>query len=201
MLISGILRNVLGKHVSNIGRRMAMSEASKFSQMAGKSINAIGKGISTLPTAYFVAGGEAVMDADEEHRHIMEDQENYLLNAVLNWGGTNMSLMDYMINLDPLGFEGYYNKNRKIMPVIDSSNLKGEVKGSASDKALNEAMINQERQYLYEEYRRIKAQELLGNPVVQDMLRTTADRNAARILMAQTNRIAFGDIDEKYSAV
>ena len=194
MLISGILRNVLGKHVSNIGRRMAMSEASKFSQMAGKSINAIGKGISTLPTAYFVAGGEAVMDADEEHRHIMEDQENYLLNAVLNWNGTNMSLMDYMINLDPLGFEGYYNKNRKIMPVVDASNLKGEVKGSASDKVLNEAMINQERQYLYEEYRRIKAQELLGNPVVQDMLRTTADRNAARILMAQTNRIAFGDM-------
>lgn len=110
MFTSAVLRNVLGKYVSKMGRRIAMSEASKFSQIAGRSIDALGKAVVTLPTAYVTAGGEAMIDASAEHDRIINDKEKYLSELVINYDGQNeMGLIDYLIQQDPLA-------SRSIMP-------------------------------------------------------------------------------------
>lgn len=176
-----ILGNTVGRGAAQLATRILSSGAAGAgTRFAARAVNVLGQSIAVGGTAYLPAAAEASMDSLEKYQTAKDNAQNNVLE------GLEKELQQ---DLEDGTFEDWYNRNTRFPLTMPPA------EGWTPEESERQAQLrSQERAYLWDEYRNLKAQEVLNNPDVKREIENAAFREGARIMFDESTYIAFGDM-------
>jgi len=169
-----ILSNSVGKAGATMATRMLSREGAGWgTRLTARAINTLGNAIAVGATAYLPAAAEASMDAMEKYEAVKEAAQNDVLSALEK---------ELQRDAEDGTFEDWYQRNSRLpMPVAGEDERQAQLR-------------MQEREYLWEQYRNLKAQQVLDDPDIQKAIDNEAFRTGAKTMFDEATWIAFGDM-------
>lgn len=176
-----ILNASLGRASSTLATRLLSREAAGWgTRFAARAINTLGNAVAVGATAYLPAAAEASMDAMEKYNIVKDSAEQDVLT------GLEKELQE---DLRDGTFEEWYNRNTRLPLMMPPA--EGWTPGEFENQM---QLRNQEREYLWEQYRNMKAQQVLSDPETQKAIENLAFRTGAKTMFDEATWIAFGDM-------
>ena len=173
-----LLNATLGRASARMATKLLAREAAGAgTRFTARAINTLGNAIAVGATAYLPAAAEASMDAMEKYNIVKESAEDDIL------AGIDKELQR---DLEDGTFENWYNSYSRI-PDWNGEELSG------TDAAEYQQIKNQERAYLWDQYRNLKVQQVLSDPNVKNAIEQEAFRTGAKTMFDEATWIAFGD--------
>lgn len=175
-----LANSTIKRAASQLATKMLTAEASGFTRLASEAVNVLGGAIATASAAYLPAAAEASVDAMEKKELLIQSAEQDILKGIE---------AELKADLDDGTFEKWYQQNSRLPLLMPPA--EGWKPGELEEQMM---LRNQEREYLWEQYRNMKAQEVLSDPDVRKAIEQEAARTSAKILFDEATWIATGDM-------
>lgn len=175
-----VLNATLGQGASQVAIKLLSREAAGWgTRFAARAINTLGNAVAVGATAYLPAAAEASMDAMEKYNLVKDDAEQDVLAGIEK---------ELQADLEDGTFEAWYNVNSRLPLMMPPA--EGWAPGEFERQA---ELRNQERAYLWEQYRDMKVQQALNDPETKQAIDNLAFRTGAKTMFDEATWIAFGD--------
>lgn len=175
-----VLNATLGQGAAQLATRVLSREAAGWgTRFAARAINTLGNAVAVGATAYLPAAAEASMDAMEKYNLVKESAEQDVLTGIEK---------ELQADLEDGTFEEWYNVNSRLPLMMPPK--EGWAPGEFERQA---ELRNQERAYLWEQYRDMKVQQALNDPETKQAIDNLAFRTGAKTMFDEATWIAFGD--------
>ena len=176
-----VLNATVGQGAAQLATRILSREAAGWgTRFAARAINALGNAVAVGATAYLPAAAEASMDAMEKYNLVKESAEQDALTGIEK---------ELQADLENGTFEEWYNRNSRIPLMMPPA--EGWAPGELERQT---ELRNQERAYLWDQYRTMKAQQVLDDPETKQAIENLAFRTGAKTMFDEATWIAFGDM-------
>ena len=166
--------------VTQLATRMLTAEANGFTRIASEAVNTLGGAVATVAAGYLPAAAEASMDAMEKKDLIIQNAEQDILRGID---------AELKADLEDGTFEEWYQQNSRLP--LQMPPAEGWGPGELEEQMM---LRNQEREFLWEQYRNMKVQEVLSDPEVRREIEQEAARTSAKVLFDEATWIATGDL-------
>lgn len=176
-----ILNATVSQGAAQLATKILSREAAGWgTRFAARAINTLGNAVAVGATAYLPAAAEASMDAMETYNLVKESAEQDVLTGIEK---------ELQADLEDGTFEEWYNRNSRLPLMMPPA--EGWAPGELERQI---ELRNQERAYLWDQYRNMKAQQVLDDPETKQAIENLAFRTGAKTMFDEATWIAFGDM-------